>query len=328
MILDISRQYGETVDNFEILHEFVGIENIDQRISILAASNDLPEIATYESGSRLKALIETGQILNVEETWKELGIYEYLDDGAASLLKNLVDNVGLYAAPLGLNMEGFWYHKELFAQAGITDTPKTWDEFMDVCQKLKDAGIAPIAQGGKDQWPVTRVLNAYAVRSIGNDAITDAMIGKASFTDPEYVAAAQMFADMAANEYFIVGMTTIDHGTSIAMLMNGQSAMLYNGSWVTGNLNSDENAAGPEGIGFFNVPTAGGASGPNDYSMNCGNILVFSADKYDEAVADWMKYVFPRIGDHAMNNNGTFKGYKINDMPEKPLITPRLWPMH
>jgi hypothetical protein len=31
--------------------------------------------------------------------------------------------------------------------------------------------------------------------------------------------------------------------------------------------------------------------------MNCGNILMFSSAKYDEAVADWMKYIFPRYGD-------------------------------
>ena len=35
-------------------------------------------------------------------------------------------------------------------KAGITETPKTWDEFKTVVQKLKDAGITPIAVGGKD----------------------------------------------------------------------------------------------------------------------------------------------------------------------------------
>ena len=35
---------------------------------------------------------------------------------------------------------GFFYNKDLFQQAGITETPETWTEFMEACQKLKDAG--------------------------------------------------------------------------------------------------------------------------------------------------------------------------------------------
>ena len=36
---------------------------------------------------------------------------------------------------------GFFYNKDLFQQAGITETPETWTEFMEACQKLKDAGL-------------------------------------------------------------------------------------------------------------------------------------------------------------------------------------------
>ena len=44
---------------------------------------------------------------------------------------------------------GIWYSKDLFEKAGITETPKTWDEFKTVVQKLKDAGITPIAVGSR-----------------------------------------------------------------------------------------------------------------------------------------------------------------------------------
>ena len=48
---------------------------------------------------------------------------------------------GTYALPYVANAAGILYNKDLFEQAGITEEPKTWDEFKDVCQKLKDAGI-------------------------------------------------------------------------------------------------------------------------------------------------------------------------------------------
>lgn len=319
IIYELSKEYAETVDGFELDYEYVSINDLDQKIATLMASNDLPEVVVFESGVRFKAVIESGQVLDVDKTFTELGIRDCLDDGAVSLLTNLVDGIGLYDVPMGLNVEGFWYNKALFEKAGIAAPPTTWDEFMDCCQKLVDAGIAPIVQGGKDQWPMTRVLNAYVVRSVGLNAVKDAMEGKAKFTDPEYVAAAQMFADMAKKGYFIEGMNTIDPSTASAMLMSGQAAMKYDGSWFAADLSMDTNVAGPDGIGFFNVPVVEGveAGGTlDDYSMNCGNIIMFSAEKYDEAVGHWMQYVFPRIGDWSMEHQGAFNGYKINKMPE------------
>ncbi|NLX78027.1 MAG: extracellular solute-binding protein [Clostridiaceae bacterium] len=316
IVSELSRQYGETVDGFKLEYEYVAIDQLDQKVKILMSSDDLPEVCTYESGVRLKQVIDAGLILNVEETFTELGIRDCLDEGAVSLLKRLVDGKGLYCVPLGLNMEGFWYNKALFEKAGIQKAPETWDEFLEVCEKLKAAGITPIVQGGSDNWPMTRVLNAYLVRSVGPNAVQDAVTGKKKFTDPEYVAAAQMFQDMAKKGYFAEGMNTIDPGTATSMLMNGQAAMNYDGSWKVSNLNSDDNTAGPEGIGFFNVPVVNDSSTILDYSMNCGNILMFSKKKYDDKVADWMKYVFPKLGDFAMQETGAFKGFSISKMPE------------
>ena len=283
IVSELSRQYGETVDGFKLEYEYVAIDQLDQKVKILMSSDDLPEVCTYESGVRLKQVIDAGLILNVEETFTELGIRDCLDEGAVSLLKRLVDGKGLYCVPLGLNMEGFWYNKALFEKAGIQKAPETWDEFLEVCEKLKAAGITPIVQGGSDNWPMTRVLNAYLVRSVGPNAVQDAVTGKKKFTDPEYVAAAQMFQDMAKKGYFAEGMNTIDPGTATSMLMNGQAAMNYDGSWKVSNLNSDDNTAGPEGIGFFNVPVVNDSSTILDYSMNGGNNLMFSKKKIGRA---------------------------------------------
>lgn len=41
---------------------------------------------------------------------------------------------------------GVFYTQSAFDAAGITEEPQTWDEFLEVCQKLKDAGYTPLAQ--------------------------------------------------------------------------------------------------------------------------------------------------------------------------------------
>ncbi|MFH1511855.1 MAG: extracellular solute-binding protein [Bacillota bacterium] len=317
-IVDLSNQYAQTVEGFELEYEYVGITEIDQKVITLLASNDLPDLCIYESGVRLKPVIESGQILDLDAALTELGVRGYVDAGAASLLMTLVDGMGLYDLPLGLNVEGFWYNKAVFEAAGLDPEapPTTWDELLAACEAIKAIGIAPIAQGGLDQWPMTRVLNAYVVRSIGLDAVKNAMTGVTKWTDDNYVAAAQMFQDMATNGYFVQAMNTVDYTTAVNMVMSGQAGMQYNGSWVTGNLSSDANLAGPEGIGYFNIPLVNDKSTLDDYSMNCGNIMMVSSEKYDAALGDWLKFFVTHVGDYSMTNKKTFVGYKIESMPE------------
>lgn len=318
LILDLSKDYKKENPNFNVDFEFVAANDLQQKVKVLLASNDLPDVFAYESGTPLVELINAKAVIDVEKTFKDLGIYDCLDDGAVSLLKNLVQGKGLYDAPLGLNVEGIWYNKALFSKAGVTKTPGTWDELMQTCDQLSKAGIQPFTAGGKDKWPLTRILNAYIFRSMGVDAVQKASAGKLSFKDPAFIKAATVVQDMSKKGYFGKGVVTVDMGTAQSMLMNGQAAMLYNGSWFTQNLNDkSQNAAGTDGIGFFNVPLVSGGPGKMDeYSMNCGNILCFSSKKYDAATGEWMKYVFSKIGDEAMNKTGSFKGYKINKMPD------------
>ncbi len=60
----------------------------------------------------------------------------------------------IYGIPFTSYTYVMYYNKALFAQAGLTenDVPKTWDSFMDVCEKLKGAGITPFVGGAKDGY--------------------------------------------------------------------------------------------------------------------------------------------------------------------------------
>ena len=54
--------------------------------------------------------------------------------------------------PFELRIFPVVYDKDLFQKAGLDpdNPPKSWDEFVAACKKLKDAGIAPLALGLKD----------------------------------------------------------------------------------------------------------------------------------------------------------------------------------
>ncbi len=94
---------------------------------------------------------------------------------------------------------GFFYNKDLFQQAGITETPETWTEFMEACQKLKDAGINAVTC---DDAYMTLIPNNYLARLVGSDTIA-AM--SASASDPAWQSeeVKQAFAAMEALSPFM-----------------------------------------------------------------------------------------------------------------------------
>ena len=306
----------EVNPNFSWEYEMVASDNLTQKIATLAASNDLPDMFAYESGAPLKTLIDSDKVVNISKAVETLGCGESLNEAAVTLLKDLSGTPDIYDLPLGLNVEGFWYNKALFEKAGCT-VPATWDEFETVLSKLKDAGITPLTTGGADKWPATRLINAYAVRSMGNDVMTKAADGEIQYTDAGLVKAADKVGEWAKKGYFGEGITTVDSNTAGSMLMSGKAAIYYNGSWFTQNLaDKSQNPAGDDGIGFFNVPVVDESVSPiTAYSMNCGNILCLDKKKFDQSSAWFLKYFIENMGNLAMKEINSVKGYTYDVEP-------------
>ncbi len=70
------------------------------------------------------------------------GMLEPLPEDIISLFKTTVAFDGkTYTAPLsGENTQGIIYNKKYFDDNGFTEL-KTYDEFMELCQKIKDKGV-------------------------------------------------------------------------------------------------------------------------------------------------------------------------------------------
>jgi raffinose/stachyose/melibiose transport system substrate-binding protein len=314
-IMGLSDEYIMEHSNIKVEMEVVPVDGMLQKVKTLIASNDIPEAFNYESGTPLMELIDANLILDIEEAFTKLGIFNEIEPAAVAILKSGMP--GMYCLPMGLNIEGIWYNKKLFADNNII-IPKTLDELYIVCDSLLAKGITPFSAAGKDKWPVTRFANIFSMRIIGYNALMDASQGKIHFTDPGFVQAITICQKMAEKGYFGKGFNTIDYGTATDMFLNGKTAMYYMGSWIIAPFNDAEKnkLLGPEGIGFFNVPTVSGGKGSlDDYVALCGTAFCLSKGGYDDQVADWAKYVFSHFGDYAMNLAGVISGYVVHNPP-------------
>lgn len=104
----------------------------------------------------------------------------------------------LKSIPYQPNVFAFFYNKDLFEQAGVTDVPTTWDEFLNVCQQLKDAGITPITC---DDAYADCMIGYHMGRLAGEEKVK-AIVADGTWDDPVVLQMAQDYQELADKGYF------------------------------------------------------------------------------------------------------------------------------
>jgi raffinose/stachyose/melibiose transport system substrate-binding protein len=198
-----------------------------------------------------------------------------------------------YGVPWDMGMIGFWYNKDLFAQAGIEAPPTTWTELLADVQALKDAGITPIALGEGDKWPGMHMWAYLATRIGGKDAFLGAGVNRTgSFTDPAFIQAGEMLQQLIALEPFQDGFLGATYPDEAALMGNGEAAMELMGQWAPA-VEADSSVS-KEGIGdalgFFPFPMVEGGKGDINDAVGGGNGFAIGKDAPPEAI-DFVKYL-------------------------------------
>ena len=150
--------------------------------------------------------------------------------------------------------EGLFYHKEVFAQLGLTKV-ETYDEFLNAIEAAKNAGITPIAAGLKDRWAADFFAPMIFDRMCGYDMYQKIMNGEEKFLNDDYVLAAKMVQELAAMDAFSQSATGISYAEAYTILGTGQALLMGDGSWSIQTYQSDAFEEGTaDKIGFINFP--------------------------------------------------------------------------
>ena len=197
-------------------------------------------------------------LLDLEDLVKESG---YEDTAIPGLMSACRDAGGgtLKTIPYQPNVFAFFYNKDLFEQAGVEKEPTTWAEFLDVCQKLKDAGITPMTM---DDAYATSVIGYHLARLVGEEKVVE-IVTEGKWDDPAVLQMAQDIEELAKNGYYseMVGSNVWPAGQNTELAL-GTAAMYLNGSWLP---NEVKDMAGEDfKWGCFSYPAVeGGVDGTN-----------------------------------------------------------------
>jgi len=216
-----------------------------------------------------------------------------------------LDNGKLYSICWENIIEYIWYRKDLFTKAGITKTPDTFVELLEVCERLKNAGISPISVAGGTGWQLLRWIAFIPFRLTGNNYIDNLKIGRAKMSDPVGIQAAEFFQTLGIN-YFQPGWATCDYTNALQTFLSGNAAMYTIGSWQFGSFRGEDRELKEE-YGFFYIPTINGAiNGRTDMVAHAGTGTAIRKDKYDDQLRNFLKYILEKHPEASFYEGGVF----------------------
>ena len=307
----IADEYQETHPNFNYeIESIADRSSYLQKLRILASSDELPEWFDSDADSFFAELVGKDAVADIGALYDELGVaddfytvakdYQRLSDGFLGLIS------------WQANTEYFWYNKTVFEAAGVTETPKTFDEFFAACDKIKAAGATPVALAGGDTWPLLRWAAFVPFRTRGNEFIEKARVGEESFGSETGMEAANFVQKVVG--YFQEGWSTADSATCVNLVTTGQAAMIYDGTWQLPYFVDDKMEL-KEDIGYFPLPSVSDkdVTSASDYWAHAGIGTGVRKDAMTDEMKNYFSFLFSKYADVCM--------YDFNTPPSmKPTI--------
>ncbi|MGP4845824.1 ABC transporter substrate-binding protein [Marinobacter sp. 1Y8] len=225
--------------------------------------------------------------LDIQE-WAKLGFLTSLDEVANkanwdSILPPVVSKVMKYeghyvAVPINVHrVNWLWVNPAVFKKAGA-QVPTTLDEFFTAADKLKAAGVIPLAHGGQ-AWQDATLFEAVALGVLGPKDYTAAFVDHDMdvLSGPKMVEALTKFHRM--RDYIDPNSVGRDWNVATKMVINGDAAMQIMGDWAKGEFTAAGKVAGKD---YLCVP-APGTQGT--FTFNVDSLAMFKLNDEDNEKA-------------------------------------------
>ena len=283
-------------------------EQYKDKITVLAASNQLPDVGFTWAAGYMTPFVQAGQFAPLDGLLDQDGLREQFVSGTLQAFS--IDGV-TYGLPLELNVAPIFYNKRIFAQFGL-EVPRTYQEFLHVVETLARNGVTPIALGNGERWTGSLWYMYLADRIAGPDVVNDAINGRIPFTHPGLIRAAEEIQRLVRMDAFSLGYNALANQEAKAEFLTEQAAMWLIGSWELPQFTTDETVSQEfrDSIGFFRFPVVEGGAGPDTGWVGGPGVALFinanSAVK-DKAEA-FAKYFVQQWGQRAVVEAGVIPG--------------------
>ncbi|MFZ5989218.1 MAG: extracellular solute-binding protein [Bacillota bacterium] len=273
-----SNAYNKAIKDFEtanpgvkIVHETFENEAYKTKIKTAVSSNNLPDLFYTWGGGFSKPFVESGKVLAIDKYYTG----EYKEQLSEAALTYATYNGKIYGSTYTTPVSALFYNKKIFDENGLK-APATFDELIQVCEKLIQKGITPIGISGKDTWVLAMTHDALTLKSAGPKKVKEALKKEGqSYDDPDFLESAKKFRQLVEMGAFHKGATGLSNDEASALFYSGKVAMYTTGSWMAGSIQTD-----PENPADFDVvpfPVVGSNAKATDFMGGAVDTIMVSA---------------------------------------------------
>jgi raffinose/stachyose/melibiose transport system substrate-binding protein len=259
------------------------------------STGDYPDIMFNWALENTFQYARTGNILELTSYFNENN-NEWSNTILASALSAFTDLDGkVWGFPIPVAAKLFYYNKEVFNNLGL-EVPKDWDQFIEVCEAIKQSGMTPIVLGNLEAWNGMHLNDILNHKFVGEDVFVadQYLISDAPFTDEGYIESLDALKLLVDN-YMNTDPNGVDYATSRVYFYTEEAAMIYDGSWDLGYYMGAGDEV-PEEFwekwDIFLFPDIPGTKGNPNYahSVSDNGLIVSSQTKYPEAAVEFLKF--------------------------------------
>ena len=205
-----------------------------------------PDVMFYFNGNDSNPFVEAGKVVPISEIREEYP--EYADNMKDDMIPASPADGVQYAVPFYGYWEGLYCNKTVLEAAGV-EVPgqeTTWDQFLESCQKIKDAGYTPIAVSLAKEphyWFEFSIFNHDSAKThLTVPEAVDDEAGKA------WQAGLEDLKELYEKGFLSENTNTATADEVFQSFLEGKSAFYVDGSWKMGGIKE-----GPDNIDNFTV---------------------------------------------------------------------------
>lgn len=243
---DIAAAYAKKGSGKATLNT-VAAETFRTQLPTYLTSANPPDVYTWYPGSVADAYAKKNLLLDLDGVWASSPDLKRYSKALNSLCT--ATSGKKVFVPTTYYWWGMFYRKSNFAKWGVSE-PKTWDDFLDLCDKLKSKGVAPIGlgAGGNTAWVASAWFDYLDIRINGGQYHRELLAYRHRFDDPEVRKVFDRWQELLP--YFDPNGTAIPFQDATTALLNGRTGMMLIGTFFAD--------AAPKGalddIDFFRFP--------------------------------------------------------------------------
>ncbi|MFF1322480.1 MULTISPECIES: ABC transporter substrate-binding protein [Streptomyces] len=224
----------------------VAAETFRTQLPTYLTSANPPDVYTWYPGSVADAYAKKDLLLGLDDLWGSSELKRY--SKALNSLCTSSSGKKVFV-PATYYWWGMFYRKSNFAKWGVSE-PKSWDDFLDLCDKLKSKGVAPIGlgAGGNTAWVASAWFDYLDIRINGAEYHRELLAGKHRFDDPEVRKVFDRWQEVLP--YFDPNGTAGAFQDATTALLNGRSGMMLIGTFFADAAPKDA----LDDIDFFRFP--------------------------------------------------------------------------